>query len=192
MAGEQVEGGAVRVGVDAEGAEDAQLLVDDVVGVDAGGGLTAGAGDDEGAAAAGERHALRERGRRVGGDVDDDVGAARAGGPPEGGHRVLLGHVDDEVGAEALGRLEAGVVALAGAGDHHELGAGVLGGRAHAEAADARAEHRDHDRPAVVPGTVTPQRMPAPSGLNTVASTGSSPSGTGSSIESGPRYWWVA
>ena len=142
VAGEEVEGGAVRVGVHAEGAEDAQLLVDDVVGVEVGGGLAARAGDDEGAAAAGERQPLRERGRRVGGDVDDDVGAARAGGPPEGGHRVLLGHVHHQVGAEALGRLEARVVALPGAGDHHELGAGVLGGRAHAEAADARAQHR--------------------------------------------------
>ena len=36
-------------------------------------------------------------------------------------------------------------------------------------------------------GTVTPQRMPAPSGLNTVAVTGSRPAGTGSSWASGWR-----
>ena len=56
---------------------------------------------------------------------------------------ILLGDVDDEVGAEALGRLEARVVALAGAGDHHELGAGGLGRRARAQAPDAGAEHGD-------------------------------------------------
>ena len=48
-AGEEVEGGAVGLGVHAEGADDAQLLVDEVVGVEGGGGLAPGAGDDEGA-----------------------------------------------------------------------------------------------------------------------------------------------
>jgi hypothetical protein len=43
--------------------------------------------------------------------------------------------------------------------------------------------------PGPVPGTVTPQRMPAPSGLKAVATTGSRPAGTGSSMESGARYW---
>src|SRR5205085_11511350 len=42
--------------------------------------------------------------------------------------------------------------------------------------------------PAEVPGTVTPQRMPAPNGLNTVASTGSTSDGTGNTNASGARY----
>src|SRR3954470_22807961 len=46
--------------------------------------------------------------------------------------------------------------------------------------------------PGPVAGIVAPQRIPAPSGLNTVARTGSSAAGTGSTIESGARYWYSA
>ena len=44
--------------------------------------------------------------------------------------------------------------------------------------------------PDPVPGIVAPQRIPAPNGLNNVATTGSSALGTGSTIESGARYWY--
>ena len=74
-------------------------------------------------------------------------GAAGAGGPPEGGHRVLLGDVHHQVGAEALGRLEARVVALAGAGDHHELRAGSLAAAHARQPADARARAPRPGRP---------------------------------------------
>jgi hypothetical protein len=41
--------------------------------------------------------------------------------------------------------------------------------------------------PGFVPGSSTAHRMPAPSGLNSVATIGSRLSGTGSNIASGPR-----
>jgi hypothetical protein len=46
--------------------------------------------------------------------------------------------------------------------------------------------------PGWVPGTSTPQRIAAPSGLNSVATTGSRLSGAGSSIESHPSAKCVA
>ena len=80
-AGQQVQGGAVGGDVDAERAEHAQLLVDDVVGDETGGVRRApGAGDDDGAPGASEGDRLGERGRRLRRDVDDDVGEAAGGG----------------------------------------------------------------------------------------------------------------
>ena len=46
--------------------------------------------------------------------------------------------------------------------------------------------------PGPVCGTVAPQRTPAPIGLNNVAVTGSSPSGTFSSMLSLLKYWYWA
>ena len=112
-AGQHVERRPVRGDVDAERAEHAQLLVDDVVGVEAGRlGVPAGAGDHDGAAGAGERDGLGERERRLGRDVDDDVGQT-AGGGWQRGDRVVDRHVDRQVGAEGGGEGEAFGIALA-------------------------------------------------------------------------------
>ena len=72
---EELECGAVGSGVDAERADDRQLLVYDMVGIEAWcGGIAAGPGQDDGAAWSGEGDGLAESLRRLGGDVDDDVG----------------------------------------------------------------------------------------------------------------------
>ena len=90
----------VRGGVDAERTEDAQLLVDDLIGVEARRSpAAAGSGDHDGAAPFRELHGLRERGGRLGGDVDHDVGQP-AGGVAQCRNGIGRLDVDREVGAE--------------------------------------------------------------------------------------------
>ena len=70
------------------------------------------------------------------------------------------------------------------------LGAGVRWGRTvpgTAEIPRMPGPSTATTSPSAVPGTVLPQRTPAPNGLNAVARTASTPSGTGSSSASGCR-----
>ena len=140
---QQVERGAVRGRVDAERAEDAELLVDDEVGPERPAPDAAGAGQHDRAAGAGERDGLRERGRRLGRDVDDDVGQRRpwpraAPRPGRCRRRRRRGRRRRRRPARAARRRAAR------AGDHHEAGAGLLRRRGRRQPADARAEHGDH------------------------------------------------
>ncbi len=144
-------------------------------------------GHDDGATGAGERDGLRERFGRLGRDVDDDVGQASRR-IPQRAYRIGVRDVDGKVGAE-----------VGGDGEPFGIRAPrpvTITNAAPASFAAAAAERPRTPGPSTattspseVPGTVTAQRTPAPSGLNSVATTGSSTSGMRWTMVSGPRYW---
>ena len=103
---EEIQRGAIGRRVDAERAEHAQLLVDDEVRVEAGRvGRAARPRQHDRPARACQPHRLTERGGRLRGDVDDDV-RERARYAPKRRDGILALHVDREVGTELRGRGE--------------------------------------------------------------------------------------
>ena len=184
---QQVEGGAVGVGVDAERADDAELLVDDVVGVEAGRRRRprvpatttvppARASATPWAKAAG---ALAVTSTTTSAPPEPVAAPERARpGPPRSRRPPGRRRSARPRSRRGWSRSPAPVTitnpapaSLAAAHD--------------AQAADAGAEHGHDVARLRCRARSRAHRMPAPSGLNSVASTGSSPSGTGSSIESG-------
>ena len=102
--GEQRERLGVRGGIDAQRAEHAQLLVDDLIGIEGGsnGPASARSRDDDRPAGPGELDGLPERGGCLRGDVDHDIGET-ARGVPQGADRIDRVDIDGEIGTE-LGR----------------------------------------------------------------------------------------
>ncbi len=141
---QQIERGAVRPHVHPEGAEHPQLLVDDVVWVEAGDvAATAGTGYDDRAAGSSERDRLGERGGRLRRHVNDDVRESSGRGAEET-DGVIGGDVDGQVGAEPRRHCQPASVGRPDPGHHDEARAGVLGCRAREQSPHAGAEH-GHD-----------------------------------------------
>ena len=86
----------------------------------------AGAGQHDTGLGSGEVDCLSEGVGCVGGHVHDDVRSGASGRGVQRLGRVLLVDVDGEVGTEGGGRLESRLVVGPLAGDHHEVGAGLL------------------------------------------------------------------
>ena len=136
-----------------------------------------GSRDDDGAARAGEADRLAERGRRLGGDVDDDVG--------ETARSRRAARAPDRSSSTSTARSAPNSRAAASRGASRAprpvtitKPAPACFAAAHAEMPRTPGPSTATTSPGRVCGTVTAQRMPAPSGLNIVACTGSSDGGT--------------
>ena len=132
--------------VDAQRAEHAQLLVDDLIRIEihSGPACTTRSRDDDCAAGPRELDRLCERGGCLGCDVHDDVGQP-SGRVTQRAHGIAGIHVDGKIRAELRRRSRAGVRrAVAASGHHHEAGTRALRRRAGRQPAHSGTEDRDN------------------------------------------------
>ena len=153
------EGGASR----AERADDPQLLQHHHVRHETRRACAppAGSCDDDGAAGAGEFDRLRERGGRLGGDVDDDIGQP-AGGVAKRRDGIVDGNVDGQVGAEPRRQRQAGRRPSAPRPVIITNSAPASLAAAAAHSPRMPGPSTATTSPGPVPGIVAPQRIPAP------------------------------
>ncbi len=141
---QEVQRGSVGVGVDAEGAEDAQLLQDhDIRAHTRRVDRAPGAGHHDRAPGCGQLERLGEGSWGVGGHVDDHVGQ-----PAGDARRIAVTGSSTSTSTtrsapKADAQREPVAVSFAAAGHHHEPGSGRLGRGGDREAAHAGAEHDD-------------------------------------------------
>jgi len=182
-----VERGSVRVAVDAEGADDPQFLQYHHVGHEPGAPVPHPRvpATTDGACRAREFDGLRECGRRLCGDVET-TSASLPVATAKRRDGIVDGNVYHKICPEPRRERQSSASLLQDRSSSRTRPR-RLGRRGRAQVADAGTEHGNHV-PRSCAGIVHPNEFPAPSGLNTLATTGSSAAGTGSTIESGARY----